>query len=47
MGLEMKVEGLCEAFVRIENKLNKIIEKQNLNPRLKSLDLFQKPKSRL
>ena len=47
MGLEMKADGLCEAFVRSENKLKQIIENQNLNPGFKSLDLFQKPKSKL
>ena len=47
MGLEMKVDGLRGAFVRSENKLKQIIENQNLNPGFKSLDLFQKPKSKL
>ena len=45
--MEMKVDGLREAFVRSENNLTLIIENQNLNPGFKSLDLFQKPKSKL
>ena len=46
MGLEMKADGLRVAFVRSENKLKLIIENQNLSPGFKSLDFFQKPKSK-
>ena len=46
MGLEMKAGGLREAFVRSENKLKLNIENQNLSPGIKSLDFFQKPKSK-
>ena len=45
--MEMKVDGLREYFMRIEIKLDRIIVKQNLNPRLKSLNLFQKIKSKV
>ena len=34
MDLEAKVDGLCEAMVMIESKLDVVIAKQNGSPRL-------------
>ena len=33
MDLATKVDFLCEAIIRLENKLDEIIEKKNLIPR--------------